>query len=124
MSDEQSTSSESSSSNSTSASWATRWRRLSLVQYLPLKFRRYAGRLVIAAVALIAAVLVSVVMVDLGPAVRAQAERAASTQLDRPVHIGRLGTYLLHGRFLVEDFVIEGLSPSDEPFFTADQIVV
>ena len=124
MSDEQSTSSESSSSNSTSVSWATRWRRLSLVQYLPLKFRRYAGRLVIAAVALIAAVLVSVVTVDLGPAVRAQAERAASTQLDRPVHIGRLGTYLLPGRFLVEDLVIEGLSPRDEPFFTADQIVV
>ena len=124
MSDEQSTSSESSSTNSTSVSWSTRWRRLSLVQYLPLKFRRYAGRLVLAGVALIAAVLVSVVTVDLGPAVRAQAERAASTQLDRPVHIGRLGTYLLPGRFLVEDLVIEGLSPRDEPFFTADQIIV
>ena len=97
MSDEQSTSSESSSPNSTSVSWSTRWRRLSLVQYLPLKFRRYAGRLVLAGVALIAAVLGSVVTVDLGPAVRAQAERAASTQLDRPASRPReLAVWGLH----------------------------
>ena len=122
MSDERS--SESSTTNSASVSWSTRWQRLSLVQYLPLKFRRYAGRMFVAGVALIAAVLVSIVTVDLGPAVRAQAERAASTYLDRPVHIDRLGTYLLPGRFLVENLVIEGLSPEDDPFFTADRIIV
>ena len=45
------------------------------------------------------AAYVSFVTIDLGPAVRAQAERAASGQLDREVRIGRLGTYLLPGRF-------------------------
>ena len=100
------------------------WRRLSPVYRLPPKFRRYGRRLIIVGIALIAAALVSFVIIDLGPAVRSQAEQAASTQLDRPVHIGRLGTYLLPGRFLIEDLVIEGLSPGDEPFFSTERIVI
>ena len=100
------------------------WRRLSPVYRLPPRFRRYGGRLIIVGIALIAAALVSFVIIDLGPAVRSQAEQVASTQLDRPVHIGRLGTYLLPGRFLIEDLVIEGLSPGDEPFFSAERIVI
>ena len=100
------------------------WRRLSPVYRLPFGFRRHSGRVIIVAVALIAAALVSFVTIDLGPAVRSQAEQAASTQLDRPVHIGRLGTYLFPGRFLIEDLVIEGLEPGHEPFFTTEQIVI
>ena len=76
------------------------------------------------AVALTAAAVVSFVTIDLGPAIRAQAEQAASGQLDRPVHIGGLSTYLAPGRFLVEDLVIEGLSPGDDPFFTCERIVI
>ena len=100
------------------------WRRLSPKYRLPQRFRRYSGRLVILGVALIAAILVSFVTIDLGPVIRAQAEQAATSQIERPVHIGRLGTYLLPGRFLIEDLVIEGLAPEDEPFFTTDRIVV
>ncbi len=99
-------------------------RRLSPVYRLPVRFRRYSGRLIIVGIALIAAALVSFVTIDLGPAVRSQAEQAASIQLDRPVHIGRLGTYLFPGRFLIEDLVIEGLSPADEPFFSTERIVI
>ena len=36
-------------------------------------------------------VLVSTVAIDLGPALRARAEREGSKWLDRPMHIGRLG---------------------------------
>ena len=100
------------------------WRRLSPVYRLPVRFRRHSGRLIIVGIALIAAALVSFVTIDLGPAVRGQAEQAALTLLDRPVHIGRLGTYLLPGRFLIEDLVIEGLAPTDEPFFSTERIVI
>lgn len=95
-----------------------RWPRV------PARLTRYTRRAIIIAVAVAAAALVSVITIDLGPVVRAQAERAASARIERPVHIGRLGTYLLPGRFLVEDLVIEGLSPGDEPFLTTERIVV
>ena len=100
------------------------WWRRSPLHRVPVRFRRYSRRLIIVGIALMAAALVSFVTIDLGPAVRSQAEQAASTQLDRPVHIGRLGTYLFPGRFLIEDLVIEGLSPTDEPFFSTEQIVI
>lgn len=85
---------------------------------------RHVRRAAIAGLGLAAAGAVSVVTIDLGPAVRARAESAASARLGRPVHIGRLGAYVLPGRFLVEDLVIEGLRPGDEPFLTAERIVV
>ena len=91
---------------------------------LPRRLTRYARWAILVGTAIVAAILVSAITIDLGPAVRARAEQAASTQIERQVHIGRLGTYLLPGRFLVEDLVIEGLSPGDEPFFTSDQIVI
>ena len=91
---------------------------------MPSRLSRYTRRAAIVAVALFAAAFVSVITIDLGPVVRAQAERAASARIERPVRIGRLGTYLLPGRFLVEDLVIEGLNPGDEPFLTSERIVV
>lgn len=96
----------------------SRWSRLAA--HVP----RVTRRLILVALALIAAAMVSVVTIDLGPAVRSQAERAASAQLERPVHIGRLGSYLVPGRFLVEDLVIEGLEPEHDPFLVTERIVV
>ena len=71
-----------------------------------------------------AAAFVSFVSVDLGPALRSRAEEAASTQIERPVHMGKLSIHLLTGRFVVEDVVIEGLAPDDRPFLTCERIFV
>lgn len=92
--------------------------------WAPAALKRHVRRAVIAGFALAAAGLVSFVSIDLGPVVRAQAERAASARIGRPVRLGRLSTYLVPGRFLVENLLIEGLSPDDEPFMTAERIVV
>jgi len=73
---------------------------------------------------LMAAAIVSSLTLDLGPALRARAEREASTRIERPMHIGRLKIHLATGRFVVEDLVIEGLKPTDRPFLTAKQIKV
>ena len=100
------------------------WRRWLSPERAPTRYRRYGRRAVIVLVALLAAAAVSFVTIDLGPAIRGQAEQAASSQLDRPVRIGGLSTYLAPGRFLIEDLLIEGLSPDDDPFFTCDRIVV
>lgn len=96
----------------------TRWSRLAA------RLPRYTRRAVLVGCALAAAALVSFVTIDLGPAVRARAEQAASAQLERPVRIGSLESYLLPGRFLVEDLVIDGLEPGDEPFLVTERIVV
>ncbi len=124
MSNEATPPSESSTSVETDQLHLSLWRRCSLACRFPIRLRRYGRRLTIVGVALTAAALVSFVTVDLGPAVRSQVEQVVSAQLDRPVHIGRLGAYLFPGRFLIENLVIEGLSPSDEPFFSTEQIVI
>ena len=94
--------------------WLHRWPRV----------RRYGRWSLALAVALLCAALVSVVTIDLGPALRGQAERQFANYVDRPVRIGRLSTYLLPGRFLIEDLVIDGLSPADRPFFHGERIVI
>ena len=78
----------------------------------------------IAVVAVMAGSVVSVTTIDLGPSLRAQAERAFADYIDRPVTIGRLSTYLAPGRFLVEDLEIGGLNPGDRPFFQADRLTI
>ena len=75
-------------------------------------------------VALLAAAIVASVTVDLGPLVRARAERAASDYIERPLHIGALKIRLLTGTVLVEDLRIDGVHPGDRPFFTAKQVAV
>ena len=98
--------------------WPPWWRR-------PwVRLGRYSRWTVIVLVALAAAGVVSMVTIDLGPTVRADAERAFANYVDRPVHIGRFGMHLLPGRFVIEDLVIEGLSPNDRPFFHGDRIVI
>jgi hypothetical protein len=74
--------------------------------------------------AVVIGILVSVLTVDLGPNLRARAEREGSKYLERPMRIGRLSARLLPGVFVVEDLVIEGLTPQDRPFLTAKTITV
>ena len=52
---------------------------------------RYSRAIWIGLAIALAVLLVSSVSVDLGPALKARAERAGSNWLDRPMHIGRLG---------------------------------
>ncbi|HIE92622.1 MAG TPA: hypothetical protein EYQ83_07060, partial [Acidobacteria bacterium] len=72
----------------------------------------------------LAVATIATVTIDLGPLVRSRAEEAASSQLDREVTIGRVGMYLMPGKFLVEDLHIGGLTPEAEPFMTAERIAV
>lgn len=75
-------------------------------------------------VAALAAALVSVLAIDLGPGLRELAEREGSKRLQRPMHIGRLSVRLLRGQFVLDDFRIDGLQPDARPFFTARQIAI
>ena len=92
------------------------------------KRRWRAGRLLLrllaVTVAVVAAVLISVFTVDLGPSLRELAEREGSKYMERPIHIGRLSAKLTPGEFLVEDLVIEGRAPADRPFMKAKAITV
>ena len=92
--------------------WVPGWRAL----------RRSGTWVTIVVVAFAAGSLVSAVTIDLGPSLRAQAEQQFARFIDRPVSIGRLGTRLLPGRFVVEDLVIGGLNPGDRPFFQAELV--
>lgn len=87
-----------------------------------------AGRIVralfVVGVALGGAAVVAGLSVDLGPSLRARAEAAGSTQIQRPLHIGRLSVRLLTGDFIVEDLMIEGLAPTDRPFFRGKRVVL
>ncbi len=76
------------------------------------------------AVALFAAAVVTVFMVDLGPSLKARAEAEATKYLKRPMHIGKLSARLRPGSFVLEDVVIEGLTPDARPFLTAKRISV
>ncbi len=52
------------------------------------------------------------------------AETLGRNTWKRPIHIGRLSVRLLTGHILVENFSIEGLRPTDRPFFTANRLEV
>jgi hypothetical protein len=82
----------------------------------------FSARSIKLTLAILAAAIVASLTIDLGPSVRLLAERQASRQIKRPVHIGRLAIHVLRGSVVVEDFSIEGLSPSDRPFFTAKHL--
>jgi hypothetical protein len=88
------------------------------------RLRRLVVRLLAVIVAIFAAVFVTLFTVDLGPSVRALAEREGTKYMERPMHIGRLSAKLTPGVFVVEDLVIEGLTPRDRPFLKAKRIEV
>lgn len=87
-------------------------------------WRRYGLGLLAVFAALVAAVVVTVFTVDLGPSLVARAEREGSKYLDRPMHIGKLSAKFRPGVFVVEDLVIEGLQPTDRLFLKAKKIEV
>jgi hypothetical protein len=102
---------------------------------MPLRFKRFERvrshfafrftRVGIAvAAAALAVAIVTTLTVDLGPRLRALAEREGSRRIERPMHIGSLSVRLFSGRFVLEDFVIEGLAPTDRPFLRARRVEV
>jgi hypothetical protein len=86
--------------------------------------RLVVRRTVATCAVILSVAVVSSVSVDLGPALRRQAETAGSNFIKRPMHIGRLSVHLWRGVFVVEDFVIDGLTPGARPFLTARRIDV
>ncbi|HEY0874634.1 MAG TPA: translocation/assembly module TamB domain-containing protein [Vicinamibacterales bacterium] len=74
--------------------------------------------------AVFAALVVSFFTVDLGPFVKAEAERQGSNYLDRRMTIGRIKAKVTPGVFEFDDVVIEGLEPGDRPFLHARRITV
>jgi hypothetical protein len=102
---------------------------------VPLRFKRFERirshfafrftRLGVVVLAMTLAVtIVATLTIDLGPGLRALAEREGSKRVGRPMHIGRLGVRLLNGKFVLEDFRIAGLASGDRPFLTARRIDV
>jgi len=85
---------------------------------------RLLGLALMICAVILAAAIVSSLTLDLGPTLRARAEKEGSKRIERPMHIGRLKIHLATGRFVIDDFVIEGLKPTDRPFLTAKQIKV
>ena len=102
---------------------------------MPLRFKRFervrahfAFRFTKLGVVIFAAALavciVTTLTVDLGPALRALAEREGSRRIERPMHIGALSVRLFNGRFVLDDFVIEGVTHTDRPFLRARRVEV
>src|SRR6266566_6119092 len=74
------------------------------------------------AVVLLATAVVSTLTIDLGPGLKGLAERQGSRLMKRTLHIGGLRIRLINGHFEIQDLVIEGLQPTDRPFFTAKRL--
>ena len=81
-------------------------------------------RVVATTAVILAVVVVTTISIDLGPALRARAETAATNYLKRPVHIGGLSIRLWNGRYQVHDITIAGLTPESPPFLTARLVTV
>lgn len=91
---------------------------------MTIRRRRTIVRVLAGLLLLLLAALAVTLTIDLGPAVRARAERAASEYLRRPVRIEKISARLMPGRYVVEGLVIAGLEPSHRPFLTARRIEV
>src|SRR3954464_8338463 len=79
---------------------------------------------VVVLVAVLAVAFLTTVTVDLGPALKSQAEKQGSNYLKRPMTIGRLSIHLWTGKFIVEDLTIAGLTPESRPGLKAKRIAV
>ena len=94
----------------------------------PSRSRRRVPRAVVRAGGVLLAIVVGLIVaglsVDLGPRLKGRAESEATNYLKRPMRIGRLSARLITGRFVLDDVVIEGLSPTDAPFLRAKKITV
>ncbi|HEX4914193.1 MAG TPA: translocation/assembly module TamB domain-containing protein [Vicinamibacterales bacterium] len=85
---------------------------------------RYARRFAVTIGVVVAVIVVSTLTIDLGPVLKARAERAGSNWLERQLTIGRLGVHLGRGRFVVEDLRIGGMLPHEPPWLEAKRIEV
>src|SRR5436189_5843702 len=88
------------------------------------KALKYFGIAVVLALLILIAAVAATLTVDLGPTARTYAERAGSSYLKRPIHIGALAIHIARGRVLLDDLTIGGLRESDRPFFTAKRLSV
>lgn len=88
------------------------------------KVLRYLGIAVSITIGILAVAIFVSLRIDLGPSLRALAERQGSNQLKRPIHIGGLSVRVARGRFEVDDFSIDGLEPTARPFFTAKRLAI
>ncbi len=89
--------------------------------------RRWARRGLALVAAIVAGLLFAVLSIDLGrmfPQLRGLAERQASNYLERPAHIGRLSALITPGDFAIEDLVIEGRRPEDQPFMRVKRVTL
>jgi hypothetical protein len=92
---------------------------------LTLRARRIIKTVVVAFALILAVLLVTSITVDLGPVLRSQAERGASYYMNgRGVHIGRLSVHLATGKYVFEDFVIDGATPESRPWLKAKKIAI
>ncbi len=85
---------------------------------------RLARRFAVVIGVTVAVIVVSTLTIDLGPVLRARAERAGSDWFERQLTIGRLGVHLARGRFVIEDLRIEGMLPGEPPWLVAKHIEV
>jgi hypothetical protein len=85
---------------------------------------RYARRFAVTIGVTLAVIVVSTITIDLGPALKTQAERRGGEWLDRKLTIGRLGVHLGRGRFVLDEVRVDGLSPDDRPWLVAKHVEV
>jgi translocation and assembly module TamB len=85
---------------------------------------RVARRFAVTIGVIVAVLLVSILTIDLGPAVRARAEAEGGKWLERRMTIGRLGIRIGSGKFVVEDLRIDGMFPHEPPWLVAKRIDV
>ena len=90
--------------------------------------RRRVPKVVVRLGAVLLAVVIALILtgltMDLGPWLRARAELEGSKYLKRPLHIGRISARFVPGTFVFDDLMIEGLTPGDRPFLTARRVTV
>jgi translocation and assembly module TamB len=91
---------------------------------LTVRTRRIIKAIVVVLAVMLAVFLVTAITVDLGPALKAQAEKQGANYLKRGFHIGGLSVRLATGKYIVEDLVIDGLTPQSRPWLKAKRIEV
>src|SRR5688572_1539265 len=83
---------------------------------------RYGRRFAVTIGVIVAVLLVSLLTLDLGPALRARAATEGGKWLDRKMTIGRLGVHLGSGKFVVEDLQIDGMFPNEPPWLIVKRL--
>ncbi|MEO7133499.1 MAG: hypothetical protein ABI024_04690, partial [Vicinamibacterales bacterium] len=85
---------------------------------------RYARRFAVTIGVIVAGVLVSTLTIDLGPYLKARAEKAGGDFLQRKMTIGRLGVHIARGQFVVENLRIDGMLPNEPAWLEAKRLDV